>query len=139
MEETKIGIISDSFNLIDSTSFDEAQEDIYNLLKENNIEAIKTKYTNEEIKIIIDSLKKEQIEALNNVIIGDGTFLKDAYEYSIKDDFMKFEEHKYSHLSKKEKEAKIVDIRREPKIYRNAKCLCGSGKKYKKCCINQHN
>jgi len=28
------------------------------------------------------------------------------------------------------------DIRREPKTGRNELCTCGSGKKYKKCCIN---
>lgn len=28
-------------------------------------------------------------------------------------------------------------IRTEPKIERNAPCPCGSGKKYKKCCINK--
>jgi len=138
MEETKIGVISDVFDLKCNTAFDEAQQDIYNLLKENNIEAIKTKYTNEEIRIIVDSLKKEQIEALNNVIISDGTYLKDAYEYTIGNDFMNFEEHKYSHLTKKEKELVTIPVRQEEKINRNAQCVCGSGKKYKKCCINQH-
>ena len=27
-----------------------------------------------------------------------------------------------------------VNVRTEPKIYRNSICPCGSGKKYKKCC-----
>lgn len=27
-------------------------------------------------------------------------------------------------------------VRTEPKIGRNDKCVCGSGKKYKKCCLN---
>lgn len=41
---------------------------------------------------------------------------------------------KYSHLSKKEREAHIEPVRTEPKIGRNEPCPCGSGKKYKKCC-----
>jgi uncharacterized protein YecA (UPF0149 family) len=28
-------------------------------------------------------------------------------------------------------------IRAEPKIGRNDPCLCGSGKKYKKCCLDK--
>lgn len=32
---------------------------------------------------------------------------------------------------------KRVDVRTAPKISRNAECPCGSGLKYKKCCINK--
>jgi uncharacterized protein YchJ len=28
----------------------------------------------------------------------------------------------------------VCDVRTEPKVRRNEKCPCGSGKKYKKCC-----
>jgi len=28
-----------------------------------------------------------------------------------------------------------MQLRKEPKISRNASCPCGSGKKYKKCCL----
>jgi uncharacterized protein YecA (UPF0149 family) len=28
-----------------------------------------------------------------------------------------------------------INVRTEPKISRNAPCICGSGKKYKHCCI----
>lgn len=56
------------------------------------------------------------------------------YEY-----IKQLDEIRYSHLTKKEREAIIVDIRREPKINRNSICNCGSGKKYKKCCINNKN
>lgn len=38
-------------------------------------------------------------------------------------------------LTKKEKEAIITPIRTIDKIGRNEICRCGSGKKYKKCCI----
>lgn len=44
------------------------------------------------------------------------------------------EDLRYSHLSKKEREADIQPVRTEPKIQRNDPCPCGSGKKYKKCC-----
>lgn len=51
---------------------------------------------------------------------------------------MKEVEHlKYSHLTKKEREADIQPVRTEPKIQRNALCPCGSGRKYKKCCIDK--
>ena len=46
------------------------------------------------------------------------------------------EDMKYSHLSKRDREANIEPIRTEPKYQRNEPCPCGSGKKYKKCCGN---
>ena len=36
-----------------------------------------------------------------------------------------------------EKEASLPYIQDEPKVGRNDPCLCGSGKKYKKCCLNK--
>jgi hypothetical protein len=33
-------------------------------------------------------------------------------------------------------ESELLPIRTEPKIGRNDPCPCGSGKKYKKCCMN---
>jgi preprotein translocase subunit SecA len=39
--------------------------------------------------------------------------------------------------SKKSLKGKLVDVRTEPKVRRNEKCPCGSGKKYKKCCANK--
>lgn len=32
---------------------------------------------------------------------------------------------------------KFVKVRTKPKIGRNESCPCGSGKKYKKCCMNK--
>jgi uncharacterized protein YecA (UPF0149 family) len=46
---------------------------------------------------------------------------------------------KYSHLTKKQQEAEIKAIRNsktDPKINRNEPCPCGSGKKYKRCCLS---
>jgi len=40
-------------------------------------------------------------------------------------------------LSKKQREANIIPVRSEPKIYSNEPCNCGSGIKYKKCCKNK--
>lgn len=79
-------------------------------------------------------------------IIGESTFFSeidfdkafgvgsDAYLQHY-ENVKHLEKIRYSHLTKKEREAIIVDIRREPKINRNSICICGSGKKYKKCCI----
>lgn len=38
-------------------------------------------------------------------------------------------------LTTKERNANIVPIRNTPKYGRNEKCNCGSGKKYKNCCL----
>ena len=35
------------------------------------------------------------------------------------------------------KEVKVERVTKRNKIGRNQKCPCGSGKKYKKCCINK--
>ena len=43
-----------------------------------------------------------------------------------------------TNLTRKQREAKYFDIRREPKIQRNQTCPCGSGKKFKNCCINKN-
>jgi len=40
-------------------------------------------------------------------------------------------------LTKKQREANYQPIRTEPKYNRNQDCPCGSGKKYKKCCLNK--
>ena len=51
--------------------------------------------------------------------------------------FQEVEDFKYSHLTKKEREADIQPVRTEPKIGRNEPCPCNSGKKYKNCCLNK--
>ena len=47
------------------------------------------------------------------------------------------EENNLSHKNNDLFEPPILPIRSEPKIGRNDPCLCGSGKKYKKCCLNK--
>lgn len=44
-------------------------------------------------------------------------------------------DHRYEGLTKKEREANIQPVRTEPKVGRNEPCPCGSGKKFKHCCI----
>ena len=59
-------------------------------------------------------------------------------EYLITNPYGKIEkdviDFRYSHLTKAEREAKIVPVRTKPKIRNNEPCPCGSGLKYKKCC-----
>ena len=51
-----------------------------------------------------------------------------------------YDDLRYFGQSKKQREADIQPIRNydlSPKFSRNQLCHCGSGKKYKKCCINK--
>lgn len=67
--------------------------------------------------------------------------LSDREPYFIKNPYLdtiqNMEDIKYSHLSKKEKEVKIEPIRSTVKILRNDLCPCGSGLKYKHCCLKK--
>ena len=78
------------------------------------------------------------LETIEDVIIDSSPNNHSIFDYragySI-DDYHKYHEFQYSHLTKKQQEADIVPIRTEPKIGRNSICLCGSGKKYKNCCL----
>ena len=52
------------------------------------------------------------------------------------------EDIKYFHLTKEERNANILPARNsatDPKIGRNEQCSCGSGMKYKKCCLKNKN
>ncbi|MCD6389209.1 MAG: SEC-C domain-containing protein [Desulfobulbaceae bacterium] len=42
-----------------------------------------------------------------------------------------------SNSEKLKPESKIIPVRQDPKIGRNQPCPCGSGKKYKKCCLRK--
>lgn len=50
---------------------------------------------------------------------------------------LNFEPHLRAPKSKLNRTARYVDIRSTPKVNRNSPCSCGSGKKYKNCCINE--
>ena len=59
----------------------------------------------------------------------------DFYKATYKDFIETMPKNNNSGLSKHGFE--VVSVRTEPKIGRNAPCYCGSGKKYKKCCIKK--
>jgi hypothetical protein len=63
--------------------------------------------------------------------------LEDMPPLKIINPYKDYEDFKYSHLTRKEREADIQPVRTEPKIGRNETCPCNSGKKYKNCCLNK--
>lgn len=75
-----------------------------------------------ENKTVYPVLSENKVYYLQNINFGN---------------FQEYENIKYNHLSKKEREAIIEPVRSTPKIRRNDLCSCGSGKKYKNCCINK--
>jgi tetratricopeptide (TPR) repeat protein len=54
---------------------------------------------------------------------------------------LEVEERRYEFEEQEEEEEEtstwMTDMSREPKVGRNEPCPCGSGKKYKKCCLNK--
>jgi uncharacterized protein YecA (UPF0149 family) len=102
----------------------------------NNPEVIaaKLKFFEENPEaIIID--EEEAWANKTKILISDS---EPSYLKMMNDDIMRTcEDIKYSHLSKKEREANIEPVRTEPKILRNDPCPCGSGLKYKHCCLNK--
>jgi len=83
--------------------------------------------------VVIDDLTKKEIDFDKAFGVASEGYLQ--YAKLMADDIHNFNKFKYSHLNKKEREANIVDVRREPKIARNQPCPCGSNKKYKNCCL----
>ena len=83
---------------------------------------------------IEQKLEEEQYDSLI-----DGMYFESNKRFEESLEFDKIlQETKYSHLSDKESNAVIVPVRNSntnPKIGRNETCPCGSGKKYKNCCI----
>ncbi len=105
--------------------------------------------TNAKLKALLDkSGKSDNVEFVDiEKLIGEGTPVADLmkpYEEVLASmpplEFKlikQYDEMRYSHLTKKEREANIQPVRTEPKIGRNELCPCGSGKKYKNCHINK--
>lgn len=97
----------------------------------------------EEINQKISVIDAKTLTIINYLLASAG--LEDeAHLLNIKETKYQIEmikrhdEFQYSHLTKKEREAKVQPIRNSkvnPKIYRNELCPCGSGKKYKRCCF----
>lgn len=86
-------------------------------------------------EVLKDRLEIIEIESLEL----NTALVQQAPLYFIKAPSFNLEEHledmRYSHLTKKEREANIVPVRSTPKIRRNDPCPCKSGKKYKNCCL----
>lgn len=109
--------------------------------------------SNAKLRVLVDKLGKSSDIELVDVekLLGEGTPVADLMRpheevlsymppMEIKNyyrDLEAYDEFKYGHLTKKEREADIQPVRTEPKIGRNEPCPCGSGKKYKNCCINK--
>jgi len=110
-------------------------------------------FGNAKLKALIEkSGKSDEVEFTDiEKLLGEGTPVADLMRpreevledmppllihnpYNI---FQEVEDFKYSHLTKKEREADIQPVRTEPKIGRNEPCPCNSGKKYKNCCLNK--
>ena len=62
----------------------------------------------------------------------DYTEKNEAMEAAIDNDQIK----KLQVLAQRYKDAHTQKVREYPKVNRNDKCPCGSGKKYKNCCMN---
>jgi uncharacterized protein YecA (UPF0149 family) len=105
--------------------------------------------TNAKLKALLDKTgKSDTVEFIDvEKLMGEGIDVADLskpyvdvlesmppLEYKM---LKAYDEFRYSHLTKKEREADIQPVRTEPKIGRNEPCPCGSGKKYKNCCINK--
>ena len=75
-------------------------------------------------KYILKGLKKQfEPNKLSQEILSK---IEDSY--NIVDNDLKVKKEKYEYQQ---------PIRVEPKVGRNDPCPCGSGKKYKKCCMNK--
>ena len=105
--------------------------------------------TNAKLKALLDKTGREDdVEFIDMANLPDDIDVVDMSRpyletlrsmppYEIKM-LREIEDFKYSHLTKKEREADIQPVRTEPKIGRNEPCPCGSGKKYKNCCLNKN-
>jgi len=60
---------------------------------------------------------------------------REAMEAAISNDQMK----RFEALAKSWKEAHTQKVRKYPKVGRNDLCPCGSGKKFKNCCMSKQN
>jgi uncharacterized protein YecA (UPF0149 family) len=105
-------------------------------------------FGNAKLKALLDKAgKDDSVEFVDMTNLPEGVEVTDfkksidsislkeiEYQYQMIKDYDDF---KYSHLTKKEREADIQPVRTEPKIGRNDPCPCKSGLKYKNCCITK--
>ncbi len=106
---------------------DEAKTYYVNVLLRNNVEVYNVKVTEGKIK------------GPANVLVGMNIISKGDFAVTCKDGNTLFS-YRYPSMEKIDfvKHPKRTDaLKAPPKISRNSPCPCGSGKKYKNCCLNK--
>lgn len=154
----------EDFTIHDRVYIDEQKHDKFNSIKfigDNTFESIcdtcSTQYTHidpsdiEESKIQLQrnrfkSKRKSDFEESLKYLSNPLNDIMDMFKAPgitelkiIEDDAGLEDEELLQRKIKKEQNAIILaEIERFKNVGRNDKCLCGSGKKYKKCCIDKH-
>ena len=103
--------------IYDICAFEFSIQDIFNIINRKNIEFESEEQLNEIVQIIIELANNTRLWE-NNGFTPDEIARK----------------NKYSDLKQS---SENTFIRKKPKIGRNDPCPCGSGKKYKKCCLSK--
>ena len=78
----------------------------------------------------IDEYKKESFELFQGLLLR----IKENIIVFLTNINLNIEENIQNELSKEDEKIKIINRTEIPKLSRNDKCSCGSGKKYKHCC-----
>ena len=105
----------------------------FNKIK-SEMEKSVSKHRKKEILDIYEIYKNINSWALNNSIDNDSVNDSDS---KLIDDVHLSKENKHDNYIDYEKLPTGQYVRAERKIGRNEPCPCGSGKKYKKCCMNK--
>lgn len=112
----------------------ELNDELIKVLELHGFKRLEGLYEQKECTAIFD---KEHMIFYSKVLQEEYIRAKDMTNLSkqiaaMKEDVYTLEEYK---TPNRLKNAKYEDARREPKINRNEPCRCGSGKKFKKCCL----
>ena len=114
------------------------QNNIYQLADKMNLPRNLVWNRPANINSLLAAVGDVEIVDINNIPEDFGLLYTKEAEYQM-EMIKQYDDGRYSHLSKKEREADIQPIRNSkdnPKIGRNELCPCGSGKKYKRCCLS---
>lgn len=93
------------------------------------------------MKRIVSLIDNTAEELVKKVLIADESltiplgFSSNLDPYIIDNIYKDYSSFEYTHLTRKQREANLVPVRTEPKIGRNSLCPCGSGRKFKNCCL----
>lgn len=102
----------------------------------NQINHLKESIEDDQIKKFKDTIMEDKSKTGMIMDVIDNTSdmkeKNEAMQAAIDNDNMK----KLQVLAQRYKEAHTTKVREYQKIGRNDKCPCGSGKKYKNCCMN---